>query len=187
MRADDAADAITDLPQPRRQPVLDLLPATHRAKILILLGYQTATAGGLMGVDYLALPSHTTAAEALDAVRQANTAQPEALTTIYCTDDSARLVGSASLVRLVQTDADTTLAQASDPDPARIRPHADLIEVATLMADYNLLTLPVVDDADRIVGLITVDDILEAAIPDNWRRREAPSPDRPSGPDHATN
>src|SRR6202035_563891 len=80
MRADDAADAIADLPQQRRQPVLDLLPAGQRTKVLTLMGFNPASAGGLMGVDSLAVPAATTAADALAAVAASLTLQPEALT-----------------------------------------------------------------------------------------------------------
>ncbi|HZE18424.1 MAG TPA: CBS domain-containing protein, partial [Mycobacterium sp.] len=61
------------------------------------------------------------------------------------------------------------------PDPVRVGPDTDVVDVAVLMSDNNLLTLPVVDDYRRLIGLITVDDILETTIPINWRRRE-PSP-----------
>jgi CBS domain-containing protein len=175
MRTDDAADAIMELSQERRRPVLDLLPTAEHTKIITLLGYHTAIAGGLMGMDYLALPADTTVADALTAVGQATTVQPEALTNIYSLDPGGRLAGVASLVHLLQTDPTATLGTAADPDPVRVHPDADLIEVTTVMADYNLFALPVVDDHHQIIGLITVDDILEAAIPRDWRRRE-PAP-----------
>jgi CBS domain-containing protein len=175
MRADDAADAIMDLAQERRQRVLELLPAAQRSQVMTLLGYNTATAGGLMGMDYLALPDHTTVADALAAVREATAAQPEALTSVYSLDTDGRLAGVASLVRLLQTDPAITVGAAAESDPVRVYPQADLIEVTTVMADYNLITLPVVDDHDHIIGVITVDDVLEAVIPPNWRQRE-PAP-----------
>ncbi|WP_182263212.1 CBS domain-containing protein, partial [Rhodococcus sp. UFZ-B548] len=72
-------------------------------------------------------------------------------------------------------------------DPVRVTPVADLTEVAVLMADYNLATIPVVDDADHVVGVVTVDDVLEASIPDDWRRREpAPRPIVERATDHPT-
>jgi CBS domain-containing protein len=179
MRADDGADALIELPQHRRQPVLDLLPDQQRTKVRTLLGYQAATAGGLMGTDYLVLPATTTVAQALAAIRSATTTQPEALVNVYTLDTAGRLTGVAGLVRLIQSDPAATLADLADPDPVRIAAHADLIEVATVMADHNLLTLPVVDDHDNIVGLITVDDVLETAIPVNWRRREPAPPHQP--------
>jgi CBS domain-containing protein len=66
-----------------------------------------------------------------------------------------------------------------DTDPVRVAPEADVTDVALLMADYNLYTIPVVDDTDRVLGVVTVDDVLEATIPEDWRRREpAPRPVR---------
>jgi hypothetical protein len=101
MRADDDADAITDLPQDRRRPVLELLPSGQRTKVTALLGYHPTTAGGLMGLDYLALPADTTTAAALDRVRTARTLQPEALSSIFSLDEHHRLRGAASLVALL--------------------------------------------------------------------------------------
>jgi Mg/Co/Ni transporter MgtE len=178
MRADDAADAIADLPQDRRHPVLDLLPAGQRTKVTALLGYNPTSAGGLMGLDYLALPRDTTIAETLDRVRTAATLQPEALTTIFSLNDHGKLRGAASLVALLQANPTTRLRDVADRDPIRVHPDADLIDITLLMTDYNLLNLPVVDDDDHLLGVITVDDALESTVPRNWRRREpAPHPD----------
>jgi CBS domain-containing protein len=178
MRADDAADAVADLPHHRRQPVLELLPSGQRTKVMALLGYNPTSAGGLMCLDYLALPDHSTAAAALERVRTAATLQPEALTTIFSLDDHEQLRGAVSLVTLLQSAPDARLREIADTDPIRVRPDADLIDVTLLMTDYNLLNLPVVDEADHLLGVITVDDALESTVPRNWRRREpAPHPD----------
>ncbi|WP_339468029.1 magnesium transporter MgtE N-terminal domain-containing protein, partial [Pseudomonas lurida] len=80
MRADDAADAVMDLAQERRQVVIDLLPEVQKTKVLTLLGYHEATAGGLMGPEFVALSEEKTIGDALQAVRSATTHQPEALT-----------------------------------------------------------------------------------------------------------
>jgi CBS domain-containing protein len=172
MRADDAADAIADLPQDRRKPVLELLPAGQRAKVTALLGYSPATAGGLMGLDFLALPRNTTVADALSRVHAARTLQPEALATVFALNEAGKLRGSASLVALVQAEPGATLREVADRDPVRVAPSADLVDITVLMTDYNLLNLPVVDDDDQVIGVITVDDVLEASVPRNWRRRE---------------
>jgi Mg/Co/Ni transporter MgtE len=178
MRADDAADAIADLPQPRRQPVLELLPVGQRTKVTALLGYNPTSAGGLMSLDFLALPRDTPITAVLERVRTAQSLQPEALTTVYSLNHRGRLRGAASLVTLIQADPDALLRTVADRDPIRVRPDADLINVTLLMTDYNLLNLPVVDDDDHLLGVITVDDALESTVPRNWRRREpAPHPD----------
>jgi len=176
MRADDAADAIAELPQRRRQPVLDLLPPSQRAKVLTLMGFNPTSAGGLMGVDFIALPSMTQVREALASVSQSSLLQPEALTSVHAVDDDGALRGVATLVTLLQSDPGATLIDVSDTDPVRVGADADVMDVAVLMADYNLITIPVVDDERRLLGLITVDDVLETTLPDDWRRREAAEP-----------
>jgi CBS domain-containing protein len=172
MRADDAADAVMDLPQERRTGILALLPAPQNTKVMALLGYHDATAGGLMGTDYTALPATATIAEALESVRTATTEQPEALTTIYSLHPDGTLAGVIGLVQALQADPTALLGDAADPEPVSATAGDDIIEVTTTMADYNLLTLPVLDGHGHILGVITVDDALEAAIPADWTHRE---------------
>jgi hypothetical protein len=162
MRADDAADAIAELPQRRRQSVLDLLPASQQAKVRTLMGFNPTSAGGLMGVDFVTVPAGSTVADAIAAVAASASLQPEALTSVHALDERGRLDGVARLVSLVQAD------------PAV--PVSDVFDVAVLMSDYNLVTIPVVDDRRKLIGVITVDDVLEAALPEDWRRREAAEP-----------
>jgi CBS domain-containing protein len=176
MRADDAADAIAELPQPRRQPVLDLLPALQRAKVLTLMGFNSTSAGGLMGVDFIALPGVSSVGDALARVRESASLQPEALTSVHAVDRDGVLRGVARLVTLVQADPVATVIDVSDTDPVRVGADTDITDVAVLMTDYNLITIPVVDDARRLLGVITVDDVLEVAVPEDWRRREAAQP-----------
>jgi MgtE intracellular N domain/CBS domain len=176
MRADDAADVIAELPQPRRQPVLDLLPAGQRTKVLTLMGFNPTSAGGLMGVDFLAVACDGQVRDALDAVAGAGGLQPEALTTVHCIDARGRLCGVVTLVSLVQSDPLTPVRELYDDDPVRVGADTDVVDVAVLMSDYNLITIPVVDERRRMIGVITVDDVLEATLPDDWRRREAAQP-----------
>jgi CBS domain-containing protein len=176
MRADDAADAITELPQRRRQPVLDLLPQGQRTKVLTLMGFNPTSAGGLMGVDFLAVACDATVTEALAAVARSASLQPEALTSVHCIDDRGRLCGVARLVSLVQAESQTPMAEIYDDDPVRVGADTDVVDVAVLMSDYNLITIPVVDERRKMIGVITVDDVLEATLPDDWRRREAAQP-----------
>jgi CBS domain-containing protein/sporulation protein YlmC with PRC-barrel domain len=176
MQADDAADAVAELPQQRRQPVLDLLPPGQRTKVLTLLGFNSSSAGGLMGVDFVAVPAATTVGDALGAIRTAGALQPEALTSVHVVDSDGGLLGVARLVTLVQSDPASALVEVCDTDPVRVGADADVMDVAVLMTDYNLITIPVVDDERRLLGLITVDDVLEFTLPDDWRRREAAEP-----------
>ncbi len=176
MRADDAADAVAELPQSRRQPVLELMPAGQRTKVLTLMGFNPASAGGLMGVEFLALPAASRVHEALAAVGGAGSVQSQALTTVHTVDEHGRLQGVVELVRLVQADPQIALGDLCDTDPVRVGPDTDLVDVAVLMSDYNLITVPVVDHRRTMIGIITVDDVLEATIPEDWRRREAAEP-----------
>ena len=176
MRADDAADAIAELPQRRRQPVLDLLPAGQRTKVLTLMGFNPTSAGGLMGVDFLTVACDAQVRDALDAVASSATLQPEALTSVHCIDERGRLCGVATLVSLVQSDPATPLREIYDDDPVRVGADTDVVDVAVLMSDYNLITIPVVDERRKMIGVITVDDVLEVTLPDDWRRREAAQP-----------
>lgn len=176
MRADDAADAIMDLPQERRRTVLSLVPEPQNTKVMTLLGYHHATAGGLMGPDYLALPEDRTIADALRQLRAATTQQPEAMTTIHSLHGDGRLAGTLSLVRALQLDPSSPLRDVADPHVVAAAPSDDIISVTTRMADFNLLSLPVLDPAGRMLGIVTVDDALEAAIPRDWSRREAARP-----------
>jgi CBS domain-containing protein/sporulation protein YlmC with PRC-barrel domain len=176
MRADDAADAIAELPQQRRQPILDLLPPAQRTKVLTLMGFNATSAGGLMGMDFVALPGMSSVRDALAQVRESPSLQPEALTSVHAVDDEGVLRGVARLVTLVQSDPAATVIDVSDTDPVRVGTDTDITDVAVLMTDYNLITIPVVDDERRLLGVITVDDVLEVALPDDWRRREAAEP-----------
>jgi CBS domain-containing protein/sporulation protein YlmC with PRC-barrel domain len=176
MRADDAADAIAELPQNRRQPVLDLLPPPYRTKVLTLLGFNQTSAGGLMGIDFVSLPTVTTVADSLAAIRELGSLQPEALTSVHAVDSDGSLRGVARLVTLVQASPEQRLIDVCDTDPVRVGADTDVMDVAVLMTDYNLITIPVVDDERRLLGVITVDDVLEVTLPDDWRRREAAEP-----------
>ena len=182
MRAEDAADTIAELPQHRRQRVLDLMPPAQRTKVMTLMGFNPASAGGLMGVDFLMLSPGTTVREALAAVGRSRTLQPEALTSVHAVDESGRLRGIARLVTLLQADPATSLGEVCDSDPARVGPDTDVVDVAVLMSDYNLVTIPVVDERRRMIGIITVDDVLEATLPADWRRREPPDARAGDGP-----
>jgi len=129
-----------------------------------------------MGVDFLALSEDAEVGEALAAVRLSESLQPEALTSVHALDEKGRLAGVARLVTLLQADPAATLGEVCDDDPVRIGADTDVVDVAVLMSDYNLITIPVVDERRAMIGIITVDDVLEATLPPDWRRREAAEP-----------
>jgi CBS domain-containing protein/sporulation protein YlmC with PRC-barrel domain len=176
MHADDAADAIAELPQRRRQPVLERLPPAQQSKVMTLLGYNPASAGGLMTMDFVTVPVGATVADAIGAVAAAGTLQPEALTSVHVLNKRGKLAAVARLVALVQADPASLVSEVADADPVRVTADADAVDVAVLMSDYNLITIPVVDERRVMIGVITVDDVLEATVPAAWRRREAAEP-----------
>jgi CBS domain-containing protein len=179
MRADDAADAIADLRQSRRRHVLDLMPAPQRTKVITLMGFNPESAGGLMNVDFVSCAATATAGTALALIADARTIQPEALIKMHILDEDKRLAGVVSVVALLQAEATESVGALMDSDPIRVGSEADLTDIALLMADFNLYSIPVVDEQDRMLGVVTVDDVLEATIPEDWRRREpAPRPVR---------
>jgi Mg/Co/Ni transporter MgtE len=170
MAPDDAADLVAELGDARREAVLALLPAAQRTKIRALLGYDPAEAGGLMSPDFVSLYRHATVDEALDRVRRS--AVPEdLLTAVFVMDSHKRLEGSIQIATLLRAESDTTLVDLVRRDTPRLIPDADFEEVARLMADYNLTAAPVVDEQQRMIGVITVDDVLEVMLPKGWRRR----------------
>lgn len=171
MRADDAADAVMELAQQRRQAVLDMLPEAERTKVMTLLGYNEATAGGLMGTEFIALSEDVSVGEALRHIREATTDQPEALITIHSIGSDGKLVGILGVVQALQTNPDLPLRVAADQNVVTALPEDDISKVVTRMADFNLLTLPVVDASGVLLGIVTVDDALEAALPAHWVKR----------------
>lgn len=179
MRADDAADAIADLRQSRRRRVLDLMPAPQRTKVITLMGFNPESAGGLMNVDFVSCAPTGTAGSALALIAAARTIQPEALIKMHVLGEDQRLAGVVSAIALLQAEPDANVGALMESDPVRVTADADLTDIALLMADYNLYSIPVVDEQDRVLGVVTVDDVLEATIPEDWRRREpAPRPAR---------
>jgi hypothetical protein len=179
MRADDAADAIADLRQSRRRRVLELMPGPQRTKVITLMGFNPESAGGLMNVDFVSCAATATAGSALALIAAASNVQPEALIKMHVLDEGGRLAGVVSVITLLQADAAESVGALMDSDPVCVSADADLTDIALLMADFNLYSIPVVDDEDRVLGVVTVDDVLEATIPEDWRRREpAPRPFR---------
>lgn len=170
MAPDDVADVIIEMDQERRAPILALLPAAHERKVRTLLGYHPFTAGGLMSPDFLALGGATSVGTALERAGRAAVAH-EALTMVFAIDDEGRLVGAAPLARLLGFAREVPLSEVIDTDPPRLRTDADLPELARLMTDYNMTVAPVVDEGERLVGVVTVDDLLEIILPSEWRRR----------------
>lgn len=170
MAPDDGADLLAELEGERRERVLMALPAAKRVKMRALLGYDPALAGGLMSTDFICLYRHATAAEALERVRRADV-PAELLTTIFVMDSHRQLEGSVPLATIVRAESDASLLELAGPGRPSLRADADFEEVARLMADFNLTAAAVVDDEQQMIGVITVDDVLETMLPKGWRRR----------------
>ncbi len=170
MAPDDAADIIGELDEERREPVLALLPVTQRVKVRALLGYDAAEAGGLMSPEFILLDSTATAADALQALRRSSIG-PELLTVVYVRNADGTLSGSVPVAALVRATPEEPLGEEIKHEVPCLAPDTPFEEVARLMADYNLTSAPVVDELKAMVGVVTVDDVLEAMLPRAWRRR----------------
>ena len=170
MAADDAADLIVELEQDRRGRVLSLLPPAQRTQIEALLDYNPETAGGMMSPDFISLEPGATVGGAIQRVRESDR-DPGTLTSVYLRNPEGRLCGSALIVSLLRTDPALDLDSVAEREPIFVSTDADLPEVARAMTDYNLVMLPVVDEEERMVGVVTVDDVLERTLPTGWRRR----------------
>ncbi|MGD1012566.1 MAG: CBS domain-containing protein [Acidimicrobiales bacterium] len=169
MEPDDAADLIADLEQDRRLSVLEALPQPTQAKVRALLSYNPETAGGLMSPEFLALPGDSPVSDALEEIRRSPVA-PEALGVIYTLDADGRLSGTASVVRLLKSPSAARIGEVSDLDPVAVRADADLHAIVRKMSDFNLVAAPVIDDDHRMIGVVTVDDVLELLLPTGWKR-----------------
>ncbi len=170
MAPDDAADIVGELDEDRREPVLALLPVSHRVKVRALLGYDPAEAGGLMSPDFVLLRGATAVG------RRAGRGPPQQ-DRPRAADRGVRqrrrrhARGQHSRDRPAARRAGQALEQLVKHESPCLRPDASFEEVARLMADYNLTAIPVVDEHDRMIGVVTVDDVLEAMLPRGWRRR----------------
>ncbi|HTR72542.1 MAG TPA: CBS domain-containing protein [Solirubrobacteraceae bacterium] len=170
MAPDDAADVIGELDEDRREPILGLLPVSHRVKVRALLGYDPAEAGGLMSPDFVLQRDTTAAGDALQAVRL-SPVSPELLTTVFVSGADGSLTGSVPVTALLRAEPGERLERLVKHESPCLPTDASFEEVARLMADYNLTAIPIVDEGDQMVGVVTVDDVLEAMLPRGWRLR----------------
>ncbi len=170
MSPDDAADLVADLSDETREEILALMERDEAEELGELLAYPEDTAGGMMTTEFVALPASLTCAQAIDRLREL---EPDAETIyyVYVTDDEDRLVGVLSLRDLIVSRADAMVAEVMIPEPVTVGVLADDDEVAEVVAHYNLLAVPVVDASGHIVGIVTVDDAMDAILPDAWRKR----------------
>jgi Mg/Co/Ni transporter MgtE len=122
-----------------------------------------------MSPDFVCVYGQATAAEALERLRQSRAA-PETLETVFVMGTSRRVSGAIALADLVRADRDAVLGEIA-PLPRVVQLDAELEEVARLMTDYDLTVVGVVDGEQQLLGVVTVDDVLELVLPRGWRRR----------------
>lgn len=173
MELDDAADLLTDLPQDRRAGVIAALPMDRQVKLRRLLQYNPEVAGGMMSPDFISVSASAGATDAIEAVRTASDdVPPTLLGDIFVIAQDGTLLGSIGASDLLRAGAGQTAGELPGLIKVRVPADADLSDVALLMSDYNLSAAPVVDEQNRLLGAISVDDVLELMIPDDWRRRQ---------------
>ncbi|HLX58305.1 MAG TPA: magnesium transporter [Ktedonobacteraceae bacterium] len=157
---DDAADILADLPEDEAERLLSLMPANESLPIRELLRYGAETAGGIMTTEVLSLAQDLTVEDALVYLRQ-HSAHLEMIYYLYIVDGEQHLTGVVSLRQLVVAEPTALLQDLMDSDVIKVQIKADQEEVARLISRYDLLGVPVVDENNRLVGLITVDDVID--------------------------
>ena len=157
---DDLLELIDALPEERREPVRELLPEEQRAELNKVELYPPRSAGRAMTTSYLALDQKMSAQEAIDSIRAVGEALGSIL-YLYVVDEDGRLQGVVPIRRLVAAPPDTPCADFMSRDPVRVSPDAPQEEAAQLVARYDLLAIPVTAADGTMLGVITVDDVID--------------------------
>jgi CBS domain-containing protein len=171
MAPDDAADLLAELDHDRLTPVLGMIPAPQQHKLRKLLQYHPTTAGGMMNPDFVAVVRGTSATEALERVRTDDKTSRQLLSTVFVTEADGKFIGSLGVVDLVRGDPACKVEDEPELVDLRVSAGADLADVTLMMADYNLTALAVTDSSSNLVGAISVDDLMETLVPEDWRNR----------------
>jgi len=160
--ADDLAHLVTELPGERREAVIAHLPEERKAHLRQIELYPERSAGRVMTTDFVALDAQMTAQEAIDFVRARGADQDaESVLYLYVVDDEGRLRGVVPIRRLVTSAPSRRCGELMIPDAIRVRADTDQEQAAAIVARYNLLALPVTDEDDHMLGVITVDDVID--------------------------
>jgi len=160
MDPDDAADVVENLPDADVDEILVRMRAEDATQIRTLANYEPDTAGGLMTPEYVAVSREARASEAIAAIRRL-VDQAETVSYVYVVDAERHLLGVLSLYRLMLSGADTPVVELMAPTTVRVQATADQETAARLLTDRNLLAIPVVDDEDHLLGIITEDDVAD--------------------------
>ncbi len=170
MAPDEAADLLAELPEERSQELLNLMEDEEAEDVRKLLAYDEDSAGGIMTTEYIAVPTGLSAEQALAYLRE-NADEAETIFYVYVTEPDERLAGVFSLQDLVMAKPETRIDSFMHHRVVSVRPEASQEDVAEVVAKYNLLAVPVVDDDGRLQGIVTADDALDKLIPTAWKKR----------------
>jgi len=170
MDPDAGADLLADLPEERADAILDLMEPEEAADLRELLQYPEDSAGGLMTVEYAAIPNGVTVAEALEQLR-AQAQDLGAIYYVYVVDNEDRLTGVFSLWELVAAPPEARVDDLMETHVVRVSLDTRQDDIAHTVAHYNLLAVPVVDEENHLRGIVTMDDAIDAAIPTSWKKR----------------
>ncbi|HXF83119.1 MAG TPA: CBS domain-containing protein [bacterium] len=169
MSPDDATDVLEDLPADRAQELIGLMAPEEAADVKALLKYPPGTAGSVMTTEFIALPEGLTAEATLARLREL-APEAESIYYFYVVDDQHRLVGVLPLRALIMARADQPIAEIMTRDVISVYAHDEVETVAAALTKYDLLALPVVDEGGRLIGVVTVDDIIDVVLRKGRRR-----------------
>jgi len=173
MPPDEAADVMGDLPEEKAQEILELMEEDEAEDVQELLSHEDDTAGGMMTTEYLSFTPEMTVEDALVEYRlEAPDVESASAYVLYVMDDEERLLGEVSLKELILASPKKTLAELMDTEYKYAEPGEDEKEVAETISKYNLLALPVLDEDRKIIGIVTVDDVVNLILPPQSRRRK---------------
>jgi magnesium transporter len=170
MSPDAAADLLAELPEERSEDLLELMDKEEAEDVRKLLSYPVESAGGLMTPDFLAVSPELTAEQAIAHLRE-NAAEAETLFYVYVTDEIGHLKGVFSLSDLILARPETPVTEFMHKRIVTVEPMDSQEEVARVVARYNLLAVPVLDENDIMLGIVTSDDALDKIIPTAWKKR----------------
>ncbi|MEK6613820.1 MAG: CBS domain-containing protein [Candidatus Binatota bacterium] len=170
MPADEVADILGDLPSEKSQQLLSLMRVRKATQIRKLLQHRDETAGGLMTTEFIALPQNLTAEQVISRLREI---EPDAETIyyLYVVDEAGHLAGVLSLRRLITSPPDKLISEIMIKENITVSPEMTHREVANFISKYNLLAVPVVDQDKKILGIVTVDDVMDFILPPISRRK----------------
>jgi Mg/Co/Ni transporter MgtE len=173
MDPDDAADILNEFPEDARLRLLGLMEPDEADDVRMLLDYDEYTAGGMMTPEPVILAPDSTIAEALARIRNAELPPALAAQVYVCRPPleapTGRYLGSVHFQRLLREAPGALVTEGVDSTLEPVSPDATLTEVTNVLAAYNLVAIPVVDENDRLLGAVTVDDVIDHMLPDNWR------------------